>query len=195
MVKIAYHSALKGTKIEEAAPLDRFELDGSIGLVHDIFEPLPSEFDQCDFFYADPPYPAGIKIFDERVNISGRTYSQFANHISDFIKATSKPIVMSFSKTVLSRYPKADQIIEVDFVHSKGGIKTTLAIWNAHLTGIKSTDDAIHSLLDIHNCVGDMFCGYGRTALIAHNRNKRFVVSDYNPTCIGYTAKMLGINP
>lgn len=195
MVSIPYHSALKGTKIEDAPPLDRFEINGSIGFVHDIFDPLPADFDKCDFFYSDPPYPAGMKIFDERVNISGRSYSDFADHISHFILTTNKPIVMSFSKTALKRYPKPEQIIEVEFVHSKGGITTTLAVWHAHLGDIKSTDDAINTLLDSSECVGDMFCGYGRTAWLAHRRNKKFVVSDYNPTCIGYTAQMLGINP
>lgn len=193
-MNIPYHSALKGTKIEQAEPLNRFELNGSIALVHDIFDPVPSDFDQCDFFYQEPPYPAGVKVFDQRVNIAGRTYADLASHISNFILNTDKPVVMPMSKTVLKHYPTTTQTIEVDFVHSKGGQKTTLAIWNTYIGSPKTTDEALHTLLDTYDCVGDLFCGYGHTAYIAHQRNKKFVVADYNPLCIGFIAQLLGEN-
>jgi 16S rRNA G966 N2-methylase RsmD len=191
---IPYHSALKGTKLEQSVPVDRFTHKGSLAFVYDAFEPVPTDFDACDFFYMEPPYPAGAKVFDERVNISGRTYADLASRIADFISTTQKPVVIPMSKTVLRYYPTPTQTLEVDFVHSKGGQKTTLAVWNTYLGNPKTTEEALLSLLDTYECVGDMFCGYGHTALVALSQGKKFVVSDYNPLCIGYLAERLNQN-
>lgn len=190
-LNIPYHSALKGTRIEESQPLDRFEHNGSVAFVHDVFNPLPKDFDACDCFYFEPPYPTGAKKFDERVGVSGRTYRQLVSHISEFICSTDKPVVIAMSKTIIKQYPHPTQTLEVDFVHSKGGQKTTLAVYNTYLGNPKTTDEALITLLKTYDCVGDLVCGYGHTAQVALSQNKKFVVSDYNPLCIGFIAERI----
>lgn len=189
---IPYHSALKGIRLEEAEPCARFEYGKSLAFVHDAFEPVPAEFDQCDFFYQEPPFPHGAKVFDARVNIAGRTYSDLAAHLSRFITATSKPVVMPVAKSALRLLPPTSQTLDVKLVHQKNGWTVKLGVWNTYIGAPKTTEEALHTLLDSYDCVGDLFCGYGHTAFVAAERGKRFVVSDYNPTCIGFIAKELG---
>ena len=197
-MRLPYHSALKGGTIENAQPLQRFVYGNSLAFAYDVFDPLPSEFDACDFFYMEPPYPAGVKVFDERMGISGRTYSDLAKRISQFIDSTNKPVVMPMSKTVIKHYPKPTQEFEVDFTHSVKTFKTMVYVWNTkyvwstQLAEPKTTEEVLVRLLNTHKCVGDLFCGYGKTAQIAVDQGKDFVVSDYNPSCIGFISTLLG---
>jgi hypothetical protein len=192
MKKLPYHSALKNGTIEQSQPVQRFVYKNSVAFAYDIFDPLPNDFNACDFFYMEPPYPAGVKVFDDRVGISGRSYTDLAARISQFIDLTNKPIVMPMSKTVIKHYPKPMQAFETDFTHSVKGLKTMVYAWNIELKEYKTTEDVLIGLLNTHNCVGDLFCGYGNTAQIAINQNKDFVVSDYNPYCIGFISTLLG---
>ncbi len=41
-------------------------------------------------------------------------------------------------------------------------------------------------LAERYNRVGDFTCGYGRVGRIFSGAGKTWVMSDYNPTCIGY---------
>lgn len=194
MEKLPYHTALKNGTIEESVPMQRFVYNNSLAFTYDVFDALPNEFDACDFFYMEPPYPAGSKVFDNRMGIEGRTYSDLAQRISLFIESTNKPIIMTMSKTAIKHLPTPLQGFEADFTHSIKSLKTMVYTWNVKIEEFKTTKHILSELLNEYNCVGDMFCGYGHTAIMAANQSKDFVVSDYNPLCIGFLAKLLGEN-
>jgi len=64
-----YNSALKnGTKqFEGYPPTQRFEHEGCIGMRRNIItEGYFAELETCDIIYCEPPFPAGVKVFDER---------------------------------------------------------------------------------------------------------------------------------
>lgn len=191
MEKLPYHTALKNGTIEQSVPMQRFVYNNSLAFTYDVFNAVPNEFNACDFFYMEPPYPAGTKVFDDRMGIVGRSYSDLAQRISLFIESTSKPIVMTMSKTAIKHYPQPLQSFEADFTHSIKSLKTMVYTWNVKVEECKTTKEILAQLLNKYNCVGDMFCGYGHTAMMAVNQGKNFVVSDYNPLCIGFISTLL----
>ena len=76
-----YNSALKnGTKqFQGMPPTQRFEYQGCIGRRRNIIsEGYFDELDTCDVIYCEPPFPAGIKIFDERAKEKTSSYNDFA---------------------------------------------------------------------------------------------------------------------
>lgn len=66
MSKRPYHTALMGGTMYDREPIERVEFPDGVAMRHNLWEPLPQEFDQCDVWYAEPPWRAGYDRFNER---------------------------------------------------------------------------------------------------------------------------------
>jgi hypothetical protein len=189
MNSIPYHSALSNGSIENAPALNRYEAADGIAFTHDLFDPLPAEYETADCFYAEPPWPAGVKVFDERVGIAGRTFGDLMLKVAAIIESDSRPVMMPVGKTALRKLPSPDACHQVLLPSSKA--HCLLASWNWEFTPQQTTIDSALELISAHSTVGDFACGYGHTAWLARSLGKRWIVSDYNASCIGFIASRL----
>lgn len=198
---MSYHSAL--TKPLEVAPCNFFQVGESIAFVHDIRRGLPTDFDPCDVFYTDLPWQGGFLVFEARtkavlaaeyakLGVTTRepqtTYPDFLRSVGEVIRRSSKPMVLVTGRRSMPFLP------EPSFVYSSSlnGAPAVALCYSLKLQDGRSATKILSELASRFHCVGDFCCGYGRTARTFHAAGKRFIVSDYNPRCIGQIAKEFG---
>jgi 16S rRNA G966 N2-methylase RsmD len=181
---MAYHTALKGGHTENAEPISIYRHGDSIAFQHDIFNPYPVIYDSCDMIYFDPPWREGAKIFDERVGIAGRSFEQLTGRISELILETKAPVILSCGKWGEKMLPEPDWIIETDLKATVG--KCSVYGYRTPYMPFSYGKELLPLIAQRFNVLGNWFCGYGNLAFEAVKYNKTFIVSDYNPQCIGY---------
>lgn len=185
-----YHTALSGGSVISAESVARYELNGSVAMQHDLFDPLPKEFDACDVFYCEPPFPDGFTIFNDRAGVTdGRTYEDFARRVGQIIGTIKVPMFLLAAKRTLAYWPKPRFLYKLR--HPAGGL-LRCAVYNPdadsrtpEIIVHEWSESLIFRLAERFGCVGDFACGYGQTARIFHEKGKRFIVSDYVGSCIG----------
>lgn len=180
-----YNSALKNdTQRINAAPLQRYEHNGSIGLRWNIItEPPPPEIYTCDVIYCEPPFPAGIKVFDQRAGEETKDYAYFASAFARVWATFNVPKYAIVNKRLLSYLPPPDNIVPVKLNKAR----ESLAIWGGPVPGANTNLGVCLALGRVFSRVGDITCGYGGQ-LIAFAQAKAgntFVATDYDPHCIG----------
>jgi len=190
-----YHSALR-EEDPSAQALSRCEFpDGSVALQWDITKGyLPPDFAACDCFYLEPPWRAGMKVFNQRAGSPDHVLQDVVAGIAKVVQTETRPIALMCgkqdSKTYLKLCPEPQQIKETTLVFHR--CSALILTWNVTSPLNYSTNEAVcQSLAAQYNCVGDFVCGYGETARVFRQNQKRFVVSDYNAKCIGHMADHL----
>ena len=184
----AYHSALH-EDLTNITPIDRVELPtGSIAFTHDIMNPLPVEYQTCDVLYTEIPWHKGLEVYDRRAGVQGRTYAELIGAIERIIDRFKIITVLPLGKTALKMLPEPDQTSTVTI----NGAASMLAVYHGFLPIHFQTDIQVSNYLAInYQRVGDFCCGYGRIGRIFQEHGKTFVMSDYNPKCIGYIKQSL----
>lgn len=188
MSKHIYHSALHAPLA--SAPLQRWEGHGSVALVHDAFNPLPAEFDRCDVLYAEPPWPRGFDVFKARVEAPvDLPYDAFVERLRDLAMTHAKPVVYVLAKSQLNKYAP-------DFAVrcSLWGGDAYAGFYRCSLGVPVIPDLTVEKLLgrlaERYDCIGDITAGYGNSGRIFAAAGKRFVLSDFDPRCIGKIAEI-----
>jgi len=180
-----YHSALKSGVMtyKDVKETSRANHSKGIILKNDIIsQGLPIEFDECDFLWAEPPWPHGFKVFNERANADHKSYQNLVDAISEIIESSDKPIYMPLCKSLLRGLPNADQVEET----SLNSGEALLAIWNDEYVGpYKTTNEICQTLGSIYSCIGDFTCGYGNCVVdFIEGGGKKFVASDFDGKCV-----------
>jgi len=176
-----YHSAL--TQDVKVEPCNRFEKDGNIAFVHDLWHGIADEFKLCSVLYTEIPWQAGLKKFDKRANIGQeRHYADFLHKVGLWVTQLHKPTVIVLGKQSIKYLPIPDFTYTTE-INKAPAIAN---VYGTRLTNITDEYSIIQQLLQAHHSIGDFCCGYGRVAKIAKEMGKNFVMSDYNPKCIGY---------
>ena len=186
-MKNIYNSALlhNNTKIIEGLPpTNRFELDGCIGLRRNIItEGYYSELDSCDIIYCEPPFPTGIKVFDERAK-EKTDYTDFCIKFAlMWGEIKDKPKLAITNKRLLKYLPKPDMQISV--ILNKN--LETLSCWGVELPNYRMSNlKWCEYLGQTYTRMGDITCGYGVPVLSfkKSRRGNTFVASDYDAHCI-----------
>lgn len=185
-----YHSVQ--LPVAEAMPLQRYDdpRNRGVALVHDLLAgPLPPEFDQADVLYCEPPWRSGFDAYNMRAGVNDdRTYSQLLAAISEIIESTTTPVIVVVGAHARAMLPMAD--VDVPIMQSLLP-RRPIARAFAYRCPIPSMSDHTELLtwLAMHyECVGDFLGGYGWSGRIFAELGKRFVLSDYNPRCIGQIA-------
>lgn len=184
---MAYHTAMKTGQVVDAPAVGRAEFPDGIALQHDLFDPLPAEYEACSVIYADPPWRHGYDVFNERAGASAPEWSVFMRRVGEVIDSTPTPIVLCMGSTAMRYVPRPT----VAYQTTLNGAKAILACWRVTVDNHATAESALDELCQRHDVIGDFCAGYGRTAIVARAHGKRFVVSDHNATCIGYMAGAL----
>lgn len=185
---LEYHSALHPT--DRWPPKDRAESASGVAFVHDIcVKPLTNDYLQADVFYSDLPWRHGFEEFERRAGHSYRTYPEFMQTVSRIIDHCVAPVVLVTGRHAMRYLPKPDELISTKLNNGKCLALAYRA--NLGFQEIADTNLLLYALAARFECVGDFCCGYGRAGMVFAQRGKRYVMSDYNPSCIGYIAEVL----
>lgn len=171
-------------------PRQRWEgRDGSLAMVHDVLAgPLPDAYEDCDLLYADLPWRAGFPSYNQRAGVDDtRTYRQFLEAVTGVVRAARRPVVLVTGRHALSHLPTPTQILPVT-MPVLGQAAVTLLYNLVVADPWTTTTDALERLAGMYRRVGDFCCGYGASANAFVQVGRTFVVSDYNPECVGYVA-------
>lgn len=181
------HSAL-GTR-PDAPALDRFQGRNGLALTWDLAAEglLPEAFDQCDVLYAEPPAPAGWRVFHERAGIEpAMTYRAFIGLCSRLVQDRGGVLVVC---TQAEKYALAARFTERVELHRPDW--SQLAKWYCDPPKRSSltVDGVLTTLAGRYDCIGDFCCGCGHTGAAFVAAGKRYVMSDVEPRCTGYISK------
>ena len=184
-----YHTALKGGRLEAAFPVARHvTARGSVAVVHDIRRPLPVPYAACDVFYADLP-GRGLQTFNERAGAE-QGMQELLSGVAAAIRQVEAPVFL----TALRMHERHLPGPAVRQETTLNGVPAVLLGYGLDPGPVPSAETLLEQLArdDALTCIGDFLCGYGRTGRVFAEHGKRFVMSDYNPTCIGYIAAHAG---
>ena len=180
-----YHTALsKGSITYNDVPeTERATHQRGIMLKNDIIaNGLPKEFDACDVLYAEPPWPHGFHVFNERAGVSGINYGDLAKSIENIILIKNKPTFILLGKQMLKRLPSPKSVHNTVL----NGNDAMIAVWNASYSGpTDSTASVCEYLGAQYKVMGDFTCGYGACIRnFLQGGGSQFVASDYDGKCI-----------
>jgi hypothetical protein len=185
-----YHTALNDAEPHHKQ-VDRAEFRDGVALRYDLFEGyIPPDLLSCDVFYSDLPWRSGFEKFEVRAGCEGRNYNDFLDMVQMHIKHMGKPAVMITDKHAITRLCP-DRVYPTKL----NGDAAVAACWNIELGDCTNERTILAELARRYDVAGDFCCGHGRTAWFFRDAGKRFVVSDYNASCIGYIADKMGVAP
>lgn len=182
-----YHSALKKGKIAEAKPCHRAVLPGLTAFTWDIFHGWTDEHLLGDGLYMDIPWRHGFKVFEERAGVSTRyrTHIGMLEQVNRMLGEWDAPAVVTHGAQVAEFLTGAS----MRFDSTLNGDECLVSVWNADDAPGGSSEEVLAWIADRSSTLVDPMCGYGRTGRYAKMRRKATILSDYNPTCIGYIAE------
>lgn len=167
--------------------MQRADFPDGVALCHNLWLPLPAEYSECDVIYAEPPWRHGYDVFNDRAGTQDPPWPDFMRRVADVIAQRSCPVVITAGKGTLRFLQQPDACYETQL----NGGDAMLLCYGLALENSETSESALHEICQRFSIIGDWCCGYGRTALIARQHGKRFVVSDHNATCVGYMAGAL----
>lgn len=190
-MKDGYHSALSEPLV--ATPRERIQFpDGSLAFVHDLRKGIAPEWAACEVFYSDLPWRQGFAIFERRASsVKGeavdqnRTYRDFLGSVSEVVTLLKAPVILVTGRQSMSGLPQPTHAYHTYL----NGAAAVAMVYRTELRDSSNELAILRELAARFNVGGDFCCGYGRTAKIFARAGKRFVVSDFNPACIGYMAE------
>jgi hypothetical protein len=184
-----YHTALGQGRLEAAESVQAWRAGNNEAFVHDLLSgPLPDAYARADVLFSDVPWPAGFERFESRAGINGnhgtRVWSQLITTYVREARRLEIPLVFSTNRSKHWELPQPDAKLpsRLNGAHC--------ALWTYGLD-IQGGDvmNVLRELACRYDVVGDPMCGYGRTGRVFAQASKHFVMSDYNPYCIGYIAE------
>lgn len=183
--KLFYNSALRNrTEQLSAPPTEFFEWRGNIGARRNVItEPPLPEMRDCDVIYSEPPWPAGLKVFDARAKDETQGgYAAFARAFARLWRFWTVPRYAIVSKRLLQELPPAHGVTRVKL----NGDWVDLAHWGGPPPEGDTNREVCEWLGGLFNRMGDPTAGYGGHLIeFAQVREgNTFVGTDYDPHCI-----------
>jgi len=194
-----YHSSLK--EPARAPAVQRADVHGSVALVADLACGLPPEFASCDLLYTEAAWEYGYERFVQRAG-GGSDYPAYFEALRALATDGKQPLVLVCGKRALKGLPdpKDSELVNIN----SGGTFVAEAVAVAFRCKLPKvtkrhegwlnldTENLLRALARKYHRVGDPSCGYGNTGRIFAEHGRTFVMSDLNPTCIGYIAEHAG---
>lgn len=151
---------------------------------------LPTPYKACGVIYGEPPFDKpGERAFRERAGAEADSGFGFVKAL----RSVSGPMVLLGGAPLAAAMPPPDDLmkIRVDGSGKRGqGVQMRAFAWGLKLPPPHQVSHSTH-LIDWlarrYGCIGDPFCGYGHTGMIAVP-HAEVVLSDINPRCIAYIA-------
>tara|TARA_Y100001972_G_C7656705_1_gene330720 strand:- start:1736 stop:2326 length:591 start_codon:yes stop_codon:yes gene_type:complete len=188
--KHPYNSALKGNNHIECEPSDFEQLPDGIIFRHDIIsDGIPHQMIDCDFIYAEPPWPHGFKTFNERAGVHHNSYNDLAEGIANIIEEMPNYIMMPLGKTLLKKLPEPTHVESIQL----NGNPSLLAHWHNYLDHqTKTTEELLMRFGSEYDSMGDFTCGYGAPVWsFLDGGGQTFVASDFDGCCVTVMASIL----
>jgi len=149
---------------------------------HDVTNPLPKEFEECDVFYIESAWPHGLKVFNERAHKEVR--------FDDYVKALHGIAERGVPTFIVAGKTAGKILSDASFntmISLRGETEVNLYSYNITTpVYAKTTFDLLDYLATKYECVGDPCCGLGLTGRVFLKHGKKAVISDYNGRCINY---------
>jgi hypothetical protein len=179
-----YHTAL-GEYSPCSSGMDFYAGRRGIVFRADLSEGIPPPMYEADVWYADLPWRDGYQRFADRAGVIQRLpFDAMMKLLGELISNASKPAVMVTGKHAV-RHLKPRQVAQTKL----NGAIAVACLWGVpQWDGVRDARDILDSLSQEYGCVGDFCCGYGRSGLAFSRAGKRYVLSDFNPTCVGEIA-------
>jgi hypothetical protein len=175
-----YHSALKSFKQYDKESYG-FETSSITGLIFDIeTDSIPEVFYKAEFVYLEFPYRKGYEVFNDRVNKKGVGFGYLQLMTLEILNKLDKPFYIIAEK----RMPILEPLL-VDSIYYSAHKCDTYLYSNKPIKA-KSTNELQSLLFQTYNIGLDFMCGYGNIVGTALEHNKKVIVSDINPKCLGY---------
>lgn len=145
---------------------------------------LPGAYQACDVLYSDLPWPKGQPVFDRRAG-AATDHAALLARCDAIALGLDVPVIFIGGVSFLRR------------LHPHALVPTTLnsrpavaACYRLKLpAGLPDAQAVLRLLARRYGRVGDPMAGYGRAGRIFAAAGGGFVLSDYNPRCIGYVAQ------
>ena len=195
-----YHSALADELDLGLDPVEAFAFGRVQALACDLalWQVLPPAFEVCDVIYGEPPFQVHeAQLFRERAGAIA--LDRFRDDAWGFLQPIrcvirqGGPVVLIGGLPLQTQMPAPDSALVPIRLERSGkrgqGVRARALGWNIDLPLCKTTGELIAHLIERFKCVGDPFCGYGRTGELFARSGRSAVLSDINPRCIAYIAQ------
>lgn len=169
-------------------PVQFSRLKSGIAFVHDMANGWPEAMNKADVIYADIPWMHGYLKFYERAGRQAKTnYIGFLKNVGMMLRRIDIPAVIITGKHAI-HYLAPFEYMPIRL----NGDPSNACLWRItpdQFDNPKTEYDILNQLVKFYRCIGDPFCGYGRSGRVFAQAGRRFIMSDLNPWCIGYIAK------
>lgn len=187
-----YHTALRQghDPHKDVDSSDLHLLANGVIFRHDIIsDGPPLRMKDCDVLYADPPWPHGFKVFNERAGFHHKSYDQLAEAITDIITSLDKLTIMAIGKTLLRKLPEPYQLKSINL----NGSPALLGVWNGEVDSYAVTTKSFCEYLGSRfECMGDFTCGYGASVRsFLAGGGTGYVASDFDGKCVTVMADIM----
>ena len=188
----AYHTALSKDFVtfSNVRPTSLVELPNGIIMQNDIVKNgLPDQFASCDFFYAEPPWPHGLKVFNKRAGVADFPYKHMASALNSVINDWQKPTYLIIGQNIVRQLVKPAQWLPTTL--NKDAV--FLAVWNDEYTGpSESASVILQNLGKKYEQIGEIMSGYGASVKsFLSGGGKRFVAADFDGKCVTVMAAQI----
>lgn len=175
-----YHSALKSFNQHDTESYG-FETPSVTGLIFDIeTDSIPEVFYKAEFVYLEFPYRRGYEVFNDRVNKKGVGFGYLQLMTLEILNKLDKPFYIIAEK----RMPILKPLL-IDRIYYSAHKSDTYLYSNKPVKA-RSTNELQSLLFETYDIGLDFMCGYGNLVNTALKHNKKIIISDYNPKCLGY---------
>jgi hypothetical protein len=190
-----YNSALKKYHKEiDFELIESFNFGNSKGFVSDIFNGIPSEFNNCDVLYSEPFWKNGHDKLHKEGLISV-DFKTLQTQINKIVNDFNKPIVLLLGKNALRYYDGYKVLGEVMLHNYPSQVVSWRVDFNIPDKNNKgnwfNNYDLMDLLIDNYKFLGDFMCGFGNLALRANDKGRSFIASDLDKKCISVLNKRL----
>ena len=175
-----YHSALKSFKQHDTESFG-FTIGNVHALLFDVEnDSIPEVFYTAEFVYIEPPFSQGYDVFNKRVNQKGRGYNFLLYKTLEVLNKLNKPFYILGQK----RLPLLKPLLvgQINF----SAHKSIANLYSNRPIKAQSTNELQSLLFETYDIGLDFMCGYGNLVNMALKHNKKIIISDYNPKCLGY---------
>lgn len=197
---IAYHSSLTDPGI--APIVSRFNVGDSVAFVANICDGLPREYNDCDIIYSEIAWRRTFAVFAKRSGVSS-SYEEYIESIAVVASSAAlgdvAPTVIVCGKLDEKSLPVPTERVSVNLNTGGRFVAEAVALsYGTSLPRLKTgkwenpaTVDLLSALADKYERIGDFCCGYGNSGMAFRAQGGSFVMSDFDPKCIGRIKQIL----
>lgn len=177
-----YNTAI-GNHYVEWPSVERYVGESGVSFRHDLLEGVPKEMFDADIWFSELPWIHGFSKYAKLAGVTQKgVYSDLLDVVSRGVREYGKPACIIAGGHAVKRLSPQHAVP----VRLNGGWATA-CLWNIPpWDEIYETTVILEKLAKRYDTVADFCCGYGRSGRVFAQEGKRYIMSDFDPRCIGY---------